>query len=180
MRTAPRQPASSGGFSRSYAVSTAAAAGRPGAWLSASASWRILVIVLGRYRAFDGPAARAVKAVKVIATASRRMRIRTGGGQSRDGIAPVASVGKGWCRAHDFRSAAGRMARSSCRKTPESLAIYIACRSGQTTVRSEAASRKVSGIDQRIRPARNLRKFFVYPLGRVRKRSYDGGLSFSA
>lgn len=41
-------------------------------------------------------------------------------------------------------------------------------------------SQEVSKTDHGIRPARNLRKFCIYPLGRVLKRSYDGGLSFSA
>lgn len=72
-----------------------------------SACWRSLVIVLERHQASDGPAACAVKAVKVIARASRRMSIGTGGGQlACDGIAAVAEVGLGRCRARHFLSAA--------------------------------------------------------------------------
>jgi len=40
--------------------------------------------------------------------------------------------------------------------------------------------RTIATRARRTRPARNLPKFCVYPLGIVRKRPYDGGLSFSA
>lgn len=94
-----------------------------------SACWRSLVIVLERHQASDGPAACAVKAVKVIARASRRMSIGTGGGQlACDGIAAVAEVGLGRCRARHFLSAAvaagsdaaaGKRPKASTRHPPQ-------------------------------------------------------------
>ncbi|WP_321865087.1 hypothetical protein [Burkholderia cenocepacia] len=70
-----------------------------------------------------------------------------------------------------FAHAAGPGARQSAAPAAEPL-----FRAGSTT---EPPANNPQPARQ-TRPARNLPKFCVYPLGIVRKRSYDGGLSFLA
>lgn len=69
------------------------------------------------------------QATKAITTTSRRMRIRTGGGQvARTVVAAVAEVSKGQHRNHDFSLKAVAKFRMRPPEALESLATYIACK----------------------------------------------------
>ncbi len=82
--------------------------------------------------------------------------------------------------------------RCDCRETRESPAVFyrpqVATRQLAVPdtkplfpVDNEAESRREHRTwGRRSGPARNLRKFCIYPLGIVRERSYHGGLSFLA
>lgn len=54
------------------------------------------------------------------------------------------------------------------------------CRTAIARRKHHQLSREQPQPAHQTRPARNLPKFCVYPLGIMRKRSYDGGLSFLA
>lgn len=100
---------------------------------------------------------------------------------ARNGIAPVAEVGKVQRRHQDFSlKALLKLMMRLLERVRKPCRVYCR-RVGSATPRSQQSTpREMSKTDHGSRPARYLRKICVYPLGRVLKRSYDGGLSFSA